>query len=115
MMTIPNGSTSCTRRQGSETSVTQAVQVDHDAIAADRQVRLIIDGTDVTAYAVATTPGLLEYDIDQLRSPVELQPGQHTAVVKLNRVTPGSGEGVESYDAEVHDTIESFTWTFTVL
>lgn len=100
---------------GSQTSATQSVQVDHSAIAADQQVRLIIDGTDVTSYSVATTPGLLEYDIDQAQSPIELEPGEHTAVVELNRVTPGSGEGVDSFDAEVHETIESFTWTFTVL
>ena len=99
----------------SETSATQAVQVNHNAIAADQQVRLIIDGTDVTSYAVATTPGLLEYDVDQAAAPVELEPGEHTAVVELNRVTPGASEGVDSYDADVHETIESFTWTFTVL
>lgn len=100
---------------GSETSVTRAVQVDHGAIEADQQVRLIIDGTDVTSYSVATTPGLLEYDIDQAQAPIELKPGEHTAVVQLTRVTPGSGEGVESFDDEVHEPIESFTWTFTVL
>lgn len=100
---------------GSETSVTQSVQVDHSAIAADQQVRLIIDGQDVTTYASATTPGLLEYDIDQAQAPIDLAPGEHTAVVQLNRVTPGAGEGVDSYDAKVHETIESFTWTFTVL
>lgn len=100
---------------GSELSATQAVQVDHKAIAADRQVRLILDGTDVTTYAVATTPGLLEYDIDQAQAPIELGPGEHTAVVQLTRVTPGSGEGADSFESEVHETIESFTWTFTVL
>lgn len=100
---------------GSKTSVTQAVQVDHNAIAADQQVRLIIDGTDVTAYANATSPGLLEYDIDQAQAPIELKPGEHTAVVQLMRVTPGSSEGVDSYDEDVHQKVESFTWTFTVL
>lgn len=100
---------------GSEASVTQAVQVDHNVVAADQQVRLIIDGTDVTSYAVATSPGLLEYDIDQPRSPVDLQPGEHTAVVELKRVTPGDSEGVDSYDPQVHATVDRFTWTFTIL
>lgn len=100
---------------GSESSVSQAVQVDHSAIQADRQVRLIIDGTDVTSYATSTTPGLLEYDIDQALGPVELKPGEHTAVVELQRVTPGSGEGADSYDPQVHETIDRFSWTFTVL
>ena len=99
----------------SETSVTRAVQVNHGVVEADRQVRLLIDGTDVTAYANETSPGLLEYDIDQAASPVELKPGEHTAVVELNRVTPGASEGVDSYDPEVHETIDRYTWTFTVL
>lgn len=99
----------------SELSVTQAVQVNHSAIAADQQVRLIIDGTDVTSYAVATAPGLLEYDIDQEQAPVELSPGEHQATANLVRVTPGASEGVDSYDPEVHETVETFSWTFNVL
>lgn len=100
---------------GSETSVTRAVQVNHNVVDAEQQVRLVIDGTDVTSYAVATSPGLLEYDIDQAQSPLDLEPGEHTAVAHLMRVTPGASEGVDSYDADVHESIESFTWTFTVL
>lgn len=99
----------------SQTSATQAVQVNHGVVEADRQVRLIIDGTDVTSYAVATAPGLLEYDVDQVSAPVELDPGEHTAVVELTRVTPGASEGVESFDADVHGAVDSFRWTFTVL
>ena len=100
---------------GSETSATQAIQVNHTAIAADQQVRLILDGTDVTAYANATSPGLLEYDIDQDAAPVDLAPGDHKATVELFQVTPGEGEGVDSYDPDVHEPIDSFSWTFTVL
>lgn len=99
----------------SETSVTRAVQVNHGVVEADREVRLVIDGTDVTTYAVETSPGLLEYDMDQASSPVELQPGEHTAVVELLRVTPGASEGVDSYDEDVRDTIDSYSWTFTIL
>ncbi len=100
---------------GSETSATQAVQVDHNVVEADRQVRLIIDGADVTTYATATSPGLLEYDVDQAAAPIALEPGKHTATVQLMRVTPGSGEGVDSYDPEIHETIDTYTWAFTVL
>lgn len=100
---------------GSETSATQAVQVDHGVVGADQQVRLTIDGTDVTTYAVATSPGLLEYDIDQAPAPVDLRSGEHTAVAELVRVTPGSSEGVDSFDADVHGVVDSFAWTFTVL
>ena len=99
----------------SETAINQAVQINHNVIAADQQVRLSIDGTDVTAYATETSPGLLEYDIDQPNAPIELEPGEHEATVALFRVTPGASEGVDSYDADVHEPIESYTWSFTVL
>lgn len=100
---------------GSETSVTQALQAQYTVQGAARQVRLILDGTDVTTYATATAPGLLEYDMDQASAPVELDPGEHNAVVELYKVEPGSGEGVESFDPEVHEAIDSFAWSFTVL
>ena len=100
---------------GSELSVTQAVQVNHNVVEADQQVRLIIDGTDVTWYAVEPSAGLLECDIDQAAVPVDLSPGEHEATVNLVRVTPGASEGVDSYDPEVHETVETYSWTFTVL
>lgn len=100
---------------GSETAINQAVQVDHNVVDADQQVRLSIDGTDVTAYAIETSPGLLEYDMEQSNSPVEIGPGEHEATVELFRVTPGASEGVDSYDADVHEAIETYTWSFTVL
>ena len=100
---------------GSETSINQAVQINHNITAADQQVRLSIDGTDVTAYATETSPGLLEYDIDQPNAPIELEPGEHEATVSLFDVTPGASEGVDSYDADVHDPVESYSWSFTVL
>jgi hypothetical protein len=100
---------------GAESTVTQAVQVNHTAIAADRQVRLIVDGIDVTAFANVATPGLLEYDIDQPDAPVDLQPGEHEATVELMSRTPGVSEGVDSYDPDVHETIDTFSWTFTIL
>lgn len=100
---------------GSEISATQAVQVIHTAIQADRQVRLSIDGTDVTAYALGSEPGLLVYDIDDVNAPAQLRPGEHTAEVQLMRRTPGKGEGTESYDPDVHEAIDTYSWDFTVL
>lgn len=99
----------------SEISVTQAVQVVHTAIQADRQVRLNIDGTDITTYALGSEPGHLVYDIDDVAAPVQLAPGEHTAEVQLMRRTPGSGEGTESYDPDVHEVIETYSWEFTIL
>lgn len=100
---------------GSETAINQAVQVNHTAVGPNQQVRLTIDGVDVTAYAVDTSPGLLEYDIDQANAPVDLAPGEHEAVVELLRVTPSVSEGVDSYDPDVHEVVDSYRWSFTVL
>lgn len=100
---------------GSEVSVTQAVQVVHTAIEADRQVRLSINGTDVTTYALGSEPGLLVYEMDDPNAPVQLRPGDHTAEVRLMRRTPGEGEGSESYDPDVHEAIDTYSWNFTVL
>lgn len=100
---------------GSETAINQAVQVEHNAVGPNQQVRLTIDGVDVTAYANETSPGLLEYDIDQANAPVDLAPGEHEAVVELMRVTPGASEGVDSYDPDVHEVLESYRWSFSVL
>lgn len=100
---------------GAETSVTQAVQVNHTAVTPNRQVRLSINGTDVTAYAIETSPGLLVYDIDQPDAPIELGPGEHEATVVLWRVQPGVSEGVDSFDPDVREVLDSFSWTFNVL
>lgn len=99
----------------SETSATQAVQVLHTAIPKDRQVRLNINGTDVTIYASGSDPGLLVYDMDDPNAPVPLRPGEHTAEVELVRRTPDSGEGTDSYDPDVHEVIDSYSWQFTIL
>lgn len=99
----------------SELSATRAVQVNHTVVTAERQVRLVIDGVDVTAYALETSPGLLEYDIDQVNAPVELRPGTHSAEALLFEVTPGASEGVDSYDPDVHEPVDTYSWTFEVL
>lgn len=99
----------------SEASHTQSVQVVHTAIAADEQVRLLIDGTDVTSQALGSEPGLLVYDMDDVNGPVQLRPGDYTAEAQLFRRTPGSGEGTESFDPDVHEVIDSYSWEFTVL
>lgn len=99
---------------GANTTATRAVQVHYETVGAGREVRLLIDGTDVTTYARAT-PGLLEYDVDQPASPVELQPGSHTATVELYEVKVGASEGAESYSASERAKIDSFSWEFQVL
>lgn len=98
---------------GANTTATRAVQVQYETVGADREVRLLIDGTDVTTYARVGT-GLLEYDVDQAASPVELDPGPHTATVELYEVKVGASEGAESYSASERAKIDSFSWDFQV-
>lgn len=96
---------------GAETTATRAVQVGYDTLPADREVRLLIDGTDVTVYA-QQGPGLLEYDIDQDAAPVDLKPGKHEATVELYNVQAGASEGVDSFSASERAVIDSYTWEF---
>lgn len=53
--------------------------------------------------------------MDDSKAPVQLRPGEHTAQVDLMRRTPGAGEGAQSYDPDVHEVIDSYSWDFTVL
>ncbi len=100
---------------GAELSVTQAVQVNHGVVTSERAVRLVIDGVDVTTYADQDSPGLLEYDPDDIQAqpPVELEPGEHSAVAELLDVRPATDPGGLGY--EVLGTIDTFSWTFTIL
>lgn len=99
---------------GSETTAVPSVQIYHGATAVDEQVRLSIDGTDVTTYATGRRPGLLEYDVHDEAAPIDVEPGEHTATAQLYRVEPGATEW-EAVDPEVHELIDEFTWTFRVL
>jgi hypothetical protein len=100
---------------GSELSVTETVQVDHDVVTSERAVRLTIDGVDMTTYADQADPGLLVYDPDHIdaQPPVELDSGEHEAVVELLDVRPATDEGGVGY--EILDVLDTFTWTFTIL
>lgn len=100
---------------GSEASVEEGVQVLHGVVTPNRAVRLVIDGVDVTTYATQHSPGLLEYDVEEIapEPPVELDPGSHEAMVELLEVDPATEEG--GVDYEVLETIDMFAWTFTIL
>lgn len=100
---------------GAETSATPAVEVNHNVVTSEREVRLSIDGVDVTTYADQHSPSLLEYDPGDIESnpPLELEPGEHEATLELLDVRPATeGDGTEY---EVLDTLDTFTWTFTIL
>lgn len=96
---------------GAETTATRAVQVQYETLPPGSEIRLIIDGTDVTSYAQQGT-GLLEYDVDQDMAPVELEPGTHEATVELYTVQPGASEGADSFSASERAVIDSYSWSF---
>lgn len=90
---------------GSEAASVNEVQISHTAVGEQEGVRLVIDGVDVTAFSEPGR-GVLTYDPNAGRAPVELESGTHrvTAVrVKLDEF----GEPLE--------VVDRFGWTFTVL
>lgn len=98
-------------RPGQEASPLRRVEVHHRVLTGGEEVRLSIDGTDVTQYADfgredrAGGPGLLVYDFEAARDFVPMDPGEHSATVSRVRLT-GVGEQYE--------VIDSFTWSFSI-
>lgn len=87
---------------GAISAVPDAVEIDHNIVTTDEELRLIVDGIDVTAYA--------EFDAGKLRyesgaGPVELSPGDHTAEVQ-RVVLPA--------DQTKYEVLDSYTWNFRV-
>lgn len=92
---------------GAETTGLPEVQVSHEVVGTREDVRLVIDGIDVTQYA-GPGQGVLTYkpgDGDEPRAPVELSPGTHRAVVQ-RVLLPEFGE--------TYKVLDSFGWQFTV-
>lgn len=85
---------------GAVATVPDAVEVDHTITATDEDVRLLINGVDVTTYATFEA-GKIRYEAGD--GPVDLGTGDHTAEVQ--RVTLPS-EGVD------FTVIDSYTWRF---
>lgn len=85
---------------GATVAVPDAVEVDHAITSGDEDVRLIVDGTDVTTYAIFEA-GKLRYESGD--GPVVLGDGAHTAEVQRVSLP------VEGIDYRV---IDSFRWEF---
>lgn len=81
-------------------TVPNTVEVNHAITATDEDVRLVIDGVDVTTYATFEA-GKIQYEPSE--GPVDLGTGTHTAEVQ--RVT----RPVEGTDYRI---IDSYTWEF---
>ena len=108
---------------GAEVTAVPAVQVDHEEVDPTREVRLSINDVDVTAYAADTSPGLIEYDPEagldpdiaaEDPAPVELEPGEHVAMVELYEVEPDKFEETGDPEYEVVEQLDEFEWTFTI-
>ena len=85
---------------GAVVTAADAVEVDHNLTATDNDIRLIIDGVDVTTYA-AFDAGKLRYESGV--GPVVLEDGDHTAEVQ--RVVLAE-EGTQ------FEVVDSFSWEF---
>ncbi len=103
---------------GARLSGAAMVTVNTDFVTGNQEVRLEIDGVDVTELAVAqppsseqaevVTPNRLVYDPREVTDPpVVLDPGRHTATVRALDFA-----GFESGQSRSKGT---FTWTFEVL
>jgi hypothetical protein len=88
---------------GAEGSVGE-IQVDYQVSGPEQNVRLFVDGVDVTIYSTIQS-GSLQYDVAQEFAPVELDPGPHRAAVELVN-EPEQGEAVK--------VLDRFEWQFEV-
>ena len=90
-----------TPEPGADATPAQTVSVEFRVTDTDHEVRLLIDGVDVTAGAIAS-PGLLTYTIDDTGI-ITIGPGDHTAEVQLVTTRAAGIDGV---------VIDSYEWTF---
>ncbi len=88
---------------GASTAGATMVEVEHDLQGPDEDIRLLIDGVDVTTYA-SLEGGVLVYESGE--GPVTLQPGRHRATAQRVSLPVQGAEPV---------VLESFTWAFSVL
>lgn len=90
---------------GAEASPTPQVQVIHGAVGVGEGVRLIVNGVDVTAHTAEARPGVLAYDPNRPRAPVEIDPGPNTASAERVRLDEFG---------EQPEVLDRFEWEFVV-
>lgn len=81
------------------------VQITHTNIGDNEGVRLKLDGVDVTTFSEPRA-GVLTYDPNQSRAPVELDSGRHRATAVRVRLDEAG---------QPHEVVDRFEWQFTVL
>ena len=87
---------------GASATGVSAVEVRHTITDPELNIRLVIDGVDVTTYS-DFSGGVLRYDAEL--GPVRLEPGPHEAEVQRVRLP------ADEVDYEV---IDSYSWEFRV-
>jgi hypothetical protein len=94
---LPSWVVSLNPHPGSSSEANTVVEVEHTVTEPDHEVRLIVDGVDVTAGALIGARSLAYEPLSR---------GSHT--VRIEHVwLPGAGADLE--------TIETFTWRFETL
>jgi hypothetical protein len=95
----------------------RAVEVDYGLLGDRQEIRVVIDGTDVTAQldgidrasdgdTLFPSPGQLRYDPSAIERPiVPLEPREHSAEVRLVEL--------DEFGANL-ETIDEYSWSFTV-
>lgn len=85
---------------GATAAVPDAVEANHSIQGPDQDIRLVVDGTDVTTYA-SFEAGKVRYESGV--GPVVLGTGRHTAEVQLVELDEFGGE---------YRVLDSFSWDF---
>lgn len=112
---LPTWIVSVRPEPGAENSTLRLVQVQHQVQPGGQNVRLKVDGVDVTSYAEfgseerVTGPGHILFDPlndpQAANAPVDLRPGEHTATVELVELEEVGGP---------ERVVDSFTWNFSI-
>lgn len=85
---------------GTTLAVPDVVEVDHAVQGAQEDVRLVVDGVDVTTYA-SFPAGSIRYESGL--GPVTLEEGEHTAQVQRVRLQAAGAE---------YEVLDSYSWEF---
>lgn len=101
---LPEWITAVSPEPGAASAAIRQVEVRTAALEEGQQVRLTIDGTDVTTYALID-PTVVAYDPSTGGAPVELGPGEHTALAELVTLPEPGAQ---------HTVLDQFEWSFSL-
>ncbi|CAN5817085.1 hypothetical protein BH23ACT12_BH23ACT12_03150 [soil metagenome] len=108
---LPSWLVSVDPEPNEQSAVLRRIEVNYKLQTDGENVRLSVDGTDVTSYADfgreqnVGGPSSLVYDFEQARELVSLEPGEHTATVDLVRLEDLG---------EQPQILDTYSWSFTI-